>query len=129
PCPAGDCPCLLQKADAYAQNPATFSKALNYYFAVTACDENLRDEVEIQIEALFVRIEQLRKNEEKANRTARMALQDANAARVTSDSLYRVAEVQRKKAEDVLNRIYFYKDRFGLAYKKGKYGFIDADLT
>ena len=34
-----------------------------------------------------------------------------------------------KKAKAVLDKIYFYDDKFGLAYQNDHYGFIDKDLN
>ncbi len=143
PCPVDDCSCILQKADQAAINPKEFKRALDLYFAVTACDGNLRQQAQQGIEALFQHIEQLRVDGETAKQNAQRAQQTANAnaraaikARqnaerqaIISDSLYRVAEVERKKAQEVLNKIYFYQGRIGLAYELGKYGFIDKDLN
>ena len=41
------------------------------------------------------------------------------------------AEAQREKAQNVLDKIYFYEGSFGLAYdeKEKKYGFIDKELN
>ncbi len=55
----------------------------------------------------------------------------AENQRYRADSTAKIAEAQRKKAQDVLDKIYFYEDKFGLAYDKNenKYGFIDKDLN
>ena len=61
---------------------------------------------------------------------AEVAEANTKVALLKSDSLFNVAEVQRKKANAVLDKIYFYDDKFGLAYDKSAhdYGFIDKDL-
>jgi hypothetical protein len=130
PCPAGDCPCILRKADRAATDPKSFKHALDLYFAVTACDGALRDTVEERIAALFARIEKLRVEAENAKKLAQTRQKQARAAQLRSDSLYEVAEAQRAKAEAVLDKIYFYEDRYGLAYDKStnRYGFIDKNL-
>ncbi|HMQ86859.1 MAG TPA: hypothetical protein PKB07_04715 [Flavilitoribacter sp.] len=135
PCEAGDCDCLMEKAENEARNPATFTQALNHYFTVTACDESRREEVEEKIADLFERIEELRKNEETARKRAaeseqkiNKSLQEIQTARKTSLRLYNEAETGRRRTRAVLDNIYFYRDSFGLAYRDGKYGFIDKDL-
>ena len=135
PCEAGDCDCLMEKAEKEARNPATFAQALNHYFTVTACDESRREEVEKKITRLFERIEELRRNEEKARKRAaeseqkiNKALRETQTARMTSQRLYEAAEAGRRRTQAVLDNIYFYRDSFGLAYRNNNYGFIDKDL-
>ena len=81
-----------------------------------------------------------RKQIEEAERQTAIEKQRANAAnalkeeaekeRNRADITAKVAEAQRKKAQDVLDKIYFYDGKFGLAYDKNTrgYGFIDKDL-
>jgi hypothetical protein len=61
---------------------------------------------------------------------AEVAEANTKVALLKADSLFNIAEVQRKKVQVVLDNIYFYDDKFGLAFDKNKYryGFIDKDL-
>lgn len=55
-------------------------------------------------------------------------LRAVDGERKKADESAALARRSQKRAEAVLNKIYFYQDRFGLAYEQGKYGFIDKSL-
>lgn len=115
PCITSDCRCILKKADKQADGQQ-FEKALNLYFAAFACDGTLTGEAEQRIQVLFTKLDKMRKTSIENEREARRVAEEAT--------------IQKNRAEAVLDRIYFYNDRFGQAYDKktGKYGFIDKDL-
>ncbi|MFN0217004.1 MAG: WD40 repeat domain-containing protein, partial [Saprospiraceae bacterium] len=98
PCPAGDCACILYKADQAATNPKTFSQALDLYFAVTSCDETKAETVEKHISDMFLRIEQLRKAEEKAKKVAEVARKIAIREKAKADSTASAALIAARRA-------------------------------
>jgi len=116
PCVTSDCRCILKKADKQADGQQ-FEKALNLYFAAFACDGTLTGEAEQRIQVLFSKLDKLRKVSLENEREARRIAEEAT--------------IRKNRAEAVLDRMYFYNDRFGQAYDKntGKYGFIDKNLN
>ena len=91
------------------------------YFACNLAEEKAIDD---KINALFLQIDSLRKRETEATNVAK-------AEKNKADSLFNIAEMQRLKVQSVLDKIYFYDNKFGLAYNEGNsyYGFIDKDLN
>jgi hypothetical protein len=131
PCPVGDCPCLEAKArNALSASTPDFQTAIEKYQAFALCNPAKRAYVDSCILAVFGKIQQLQKkaeaNEKKAITQKRRADKNAQEAK----ALFEVADAQKRRAEAVLDKIYFYKDKFGLAYDKieGQYGYIDKDL-
>lgn len=106
------------------QQKGEFVDAKNLYEAakIYACNQLQRDTTDRALEKLFEQINQLREQ-------ALYERERADLAKSKSDSLFQVADQARKGAAAALNRIYFYQDRFGLAYDKynNKYGFIDKN--
>jgi Leucine rich repeat len=92
--------------------------------SIYACNTNEKNKIDIALEALFNEINHLRE-------TALAERERANAAKRQSDSLFLLADQERKRAEAALSKIYFYEDRYGLAYDKaiGRYGFIDKQTN
>lgn len=154
PCPLRDCECIKKKADQAAENPEAFKKALDLYFAVIACDKNLRAQVEKNIEILFDKIDKLRIKESRerlraiaaeanAKRMAQLARKNediakaeakkAAAAEKEARQQAKLAEQEKLKAQEVLSKIYFYEGRFGLASEETedgiRFGFIDKNLN
>ena len=84
----------------------------------------------VQVEKALAQVE-IEKQAAIAEKTkAEVAEANTKVALIKSDSLFSIAEDQRNKAEAVLDKIYFYDDKFGLAYDKNtnRYGFIDKNL-
>jgi hypothetical protein len=94
-----------------------YRRALSKFNASRTCDPSKSAEVDKEVGRLFSMIEAERDKAVKLEKEAR-------AAQV------RATEAERK-ANAVLDKIYFYKGRFGLAYDKSsrKYGFIDKKLN
>ncbi|AYQ31570.1 leucine-rich repeat domain-containing protein [Runella sp. SP2] len=103
------------------------------------------DEARSKIVKAFDAINALKIRAEKDKNTAIRARKEADSAKVVAQR--RATETEnaktetetalnevnsaRQKAQDVLDKIYFYKGKFGLAYDgdKKKYGFIDKYLN
>lgn len=87
---------------------------------------------------VFVLIENEKNEAKKARDEAKkekdradLKTKETEQALLKSDSLFKVVENQKRKAQAVLDKIYFYDGKFGLAYsggENGRYGFIDKDL-
>jgi Leucine-rich repeat (LRR) protein len=96
--------------------------------------ENERDNAEKQRKRADEQAKIAKNEKETANAEkikAQAAETQVKIALLKADSLFNIAETQRKKANSVLNKIYFYYDRFGLAYDDViyRYGFIDKELN
>lgn len=131
---------LAQRCDNYPCVIAKVKKALlvkdyktafdNLESADGYADKNTGEISDLR-KKIFIAIE---KEKERANTSAEVAKAEqakTQAVLQQVDSLYKIAEVQRQKAERVLDRIYFYQGQFGLAYDKENYhyGFIDKNLV
>lgn len=102
------------------------------------------EEQRLKAEAQRQRAETLRKRadelQQEAKRRSNIAILVAIIALIASvmawwqyqkaETKSEEAQVAQKKAQATLDKIYFYDDKFGLAYDKnrGKYGFIDKNL-
>ncbi len=129
--------CILLSISAYTQNcaekikAAKSSKAAGNYrlalsqFSAAASDCGLEKSAEIQREILGIydKIDGLKRQADDAKVDA---LQNLTIAKNATEA----AITAEKKATAVLDKIYFYKGRFGLAYDQPSnlYGFIDKNL-
>jgi Leucine-rich repeat (LRR) protein len=107
---------LLKKGDAYLKGAKpNYQEAINAYTAaILACNDRA-GEAQKRIASMVNGIDRLRENAVVAEKKAMMAQADTEKARLRSDSLYNVADSERQRAEAVLDKIYFYNNRFGLA--------------
>lgn len=89
---------------------------LNYNAADVYCPAK-SDEIEQAKNRLFEIINELRES--------------ANASRIIAEEATKRASEAKDSIQNVLNNIYFYGDRFGLAYdkKERKFGFIDKSMN
>lgn len=115
-----------------------YQGALKKFNAARTCDRDKSPEVDKAVNAVFRAIEgekeealRQKKRAEEARQQMENALKEAKEARLRSDSLYELADTERRRAEAALDKIYFYNNRFGLTYDKIKrqYGFIDKQLN
>lgn len=119
--------------------------ALKKFNAARTCDRDKSPEVDNAVDSVFRAIEgekedalrqkkradEARRRATEAEEKAKKETEVAKKALARSDSLYELADSEKKRAEAVLDKIYFYKDRFGLAFDKNwrLYGFIDKQLN
>lgn len=111
------------------QEKGAFIDAKNRYEAakIYACNEMEKVFIDGKVDLLFEEVIRLRQSA-LAERIR------ADLAKSKSDSLFEIANNERAKAESVLNAIYFYNDKFGLATKKKAdgsvlFGFVDKNLN
>jgi len=107
-----------------AERQGEYLDALNKYNAARKCDRNLEADIDVKITAMFQKIEKLRKS-------AINARDEAEKARKKAVVAQQEAERQRALTQQVIDRIYFYQNRFGLAFDRNsnRYGFIDRYLN
>jgi Leucine-rich repeat (LRR) protein len=116
PCTTYDCAMAQAKLDFKKRN---YAKALKGFTAAEAFDLSKAEEVDKEIAKIFDAIEKQKIDAQNSAEQATMERKKATNA--------------EKKALDVVNQIYFYKDRFGLSYDKdaaygeGAFGFIDKN--
>ncbi len=82
---------------------------------------------------LFVAIEKEKEDAKRARDEAKRQTEIAKNALAQVEIEKQTAIAAEKKAKAVLDKIYFYDDKFGLAYQKNEwgrpqYGFIDKNL-
>jgi Leucine rich repeat/WG containing repeat len=101
-CPDSTFQRLMQEANSKAV-AGEYDAALKKCYSAKTCNDNRENEVNEQIDSIF-----------------QMILGERDKA-----------QAAEKKANAVLEKIYFFKDRYGLAYDKSKYryGFIDKTLN
>jgi Leucine-rich repeat (LRR) protein len=114
-----------------------YRRALYKFNAARTCDPNQSAVVDKEVDRLFGMIEGERDKvvvalaeTERARLRADAALLLAETEKKKAIAAKEIAEAAEQKATAVLDKIYFYKGRFGMAYDKGsrKYGFIDKNL-
>jgi len=126
---------LLKKGDAYLKGKKpNYQEAINAYTAAILACSDRASEAQKRLAKMVSDINKLKENAEAAERKAIKAQEETKAALARSDSLYEVADAERRRAEAVLDKIYFYDDRFGLASQSANlgvimYGFIDKQLN
>ena len=140
PCPVGDCPCLEAKAtNALRASPPDFPTAIEKYQALAICNPAKRAYVDSCVFAVYGAIQKLLREAEANEKNAitqkkaadaqkRRADENAKKAKANeqetlkekekSESLFKVADAQKRLAEAVLDKIYYYQNKFGLAYDK-----------
>jgi Leucine-rich repeat (LRR) protein len=115
-----------------------YKSALDHVRGAESYDASKKNAVNLFIDEVFAAIEQKKKDAEDGEKKVKKALAEAKAAKALAEAEKQnalaakaTAEAAEKKATAVLDKIYFYKDRFGLAYdqNEGSYGFIDKNLT
>jgi hypothetical protein len=99
---------MQQGDDAF--NNQEYKKAISKYFAAEAFDPGKKDLVKAKVNKVFDRIEQLKKEAEKA----RIEADTAKNKVVRSAAQTQIA---LDKAQKLIRTFYFYNNRFALAYK------------
>lgn len=94
---------LIQESKIAADN-SNFTFAIQKLISARRCDPNQSAKIDTLIETLVRRMEQ---------------------ERIISDSLLEIAKNEQEKKEEVLNQLYFFANRFGLAGDENGYFFID----
>ncbi|MFN0036897.1 MAG: leucine-rich repeat domain-containing protein [Saprospiraceae bacterium] len=131
---AGQTPCGAAYTRIVAEGDALFKKgkykdAFEKFRAARGCTEAEHQMLDQKVEDVLRAVDGER---EKADRSAAMARQQqkkAEAALKRAEEETAKAEAAEQKATAVLDKIYFYEGRFGLAYAGGSYGFIDKNLN
>lgn len=122
-----------------------YELALNKFNSARRCDPTKGEVIDAEINKVFAAINQQKVKAEKAEQQAKIEKQVALIAKekaekaevATQIALGQVEKEKQtaitaeKKATAVLDKIYFYDNKFGLAYSKdsSRYGFIDKHLT
>jgi len=149
------CPCIIELGDKYTQK-REYANAIDMYNAATACDINLKDEVNQKIKIVFKKIERERDNAVAAERRAvkaeekvaealkqaqvseQNAIDERNKAKIAeseaqkqkknAEEQVRIAKEKTENLQVVLDALYFFEDSLALAYKKYKgFGFINKE--
>ena len=125
--PCNNFTCAYLKAENFLKQ-AAYQKALDNLDSAEGylTDTNTKEKEQIKQlrRRLFVAIEKEKEDAKRARDEAKRQTGIAQKALAQADNA-------RQKAQDVLDKIYFYDGKFGLAYDKvkEKYGFIDKDLN
>ncbi len=120
------------KAMAYLEDAENFAGADKVQYEKVRA---LRKKAFVAIEKERKDAVEARKAAEEATKRANSLLKQVEAEKQTALAEKAKAEAAEKKATAVLDKIYFYDGKFGLAYHKdennafGRYGFIDKNLN
>ena len=130
---------LMKEADKLAhQSKPDYQGALNTYDAASLaakdCGQDKSTEIKKAISDLFTQIDNQRKEAEKAKKkietTLRLLKKEKKNAEVAqkaaTDALEQVDE-EHKRNKKIVDAFYFHEGKFALAYKNGRYGFIDRN--
>lgn len=121
-----NCDDLLRKAkDAHSKGH--YADAFAKYRAVKLCNPALSSEMEKQIDKLFAEVDAQRVRAEQAEKKATEEKNAATAARQKAEVAEIAANEAKEKTERILESLYFFDDKFGVAVRNQKYGFIDRD--
>ncbi len=132
-----------------------YKEAIDKYTTAVDCDRNLSSTANIEIKAMFDKINKLKTQAEQAETKAKNALKTAeqekqNAKREKENALQKerealqaktqadtsAAQAKRaqtetktalQKAQKLIDAFYFYDGKFALAYKQEKFYFIDKN--
>ncbi|MCP4443440.1 MAG: WG repeat-containing protein [Aureispira sp.] len=102
-CSANDCPCFMKTGDRYIKKK-NYKKAIFNYLVARDCDPKLGPTIEKKLNNVFSTIEK----------------QKTALAKTLKE-----VEKEQAKNKQIINAFYFYDDKFALAYKNSKYGFIN----
>lgn len=129
--PCNNFDCAYKKAETFLKK-AAYQKALDNLDSAEGylTDTNTKEKEQIKQlrRRLFVAIEKEKEDAKKARDEAKRQTEIAKNALAQVEIEKQMAIAAEKKAKAVLDKIYFYDDKFGLAYDRGYYGFIDKDL-
>ena len=103
-----------------AEQSGRLSEAVQEYLAALNCDSKLANSISPNIRRLFDKIEQQRKNEAAARKLANQKQEEA-------EENLALAIVEQEKNQRIIDKFYFYADRFALANKDDQFGYIDKE--
>ena len=132
--PCNNSACAYLKAENFLKQ-AAYQKALDNLDSAEGylTDTNTKEKEQIKQlrRRLFVAIEKEKEDAKRARDEAKRQTKIAKNALVQMEIEKETAVAAEKKVKAVLDKIYFYDDKFGLAYDKenDNYGFIDKDLN
>ena len=147
--PCNNFDCAYKKAENFLKQ-AAYQKALDNLDSAEGylTDTNTKEKEQIKQlrRRLFVAIEKEKEEAKRARIDAIESQKETEIANAKLDALFKIALAEKTKAKDaeakakaVLDKIYFYDGKFGLAYQPekifgkesnffSKYGFIDKNL-
>ncbi len=129
----GQIPCgasyarIIEEGDAFLKL-GIYKEAFEKYRAARGCAEAEHQILDKKTADVLSAVDGEREKADKSAAMARQQQRKAEAALLKAEAATAKAEAAEKKANAVLDKIYFYQDRFGLAYENGRYGFIDKNL-
>ncbi len=130
---AGQTPCgaayarIIAEGDAFLKK-GNYKDAFEKYRAARGCSEAEHQVLDKKTADVLRAVDGEREKADKSAAMARRLQRKAEAALQRAEEATAKAEAAENKANAVLAKIYFYQDRFGLAYENGQYGFIDKNL-
>lgn len=130
---AGQTTCGAAYARMVAEGDALFKAgkykdAFEKYRAARGCTEAVQQVLDQKVEDVLQGVDNERLKADRSAAAARTQQKKAEKALREAEIEKSRAKAAEKKANEVLDKIYFYEDRYGLAYSGGHYGFIDKDL-
>ncbi|MBC7776218.1 MAG: leucine-rich repeat domain-containing protein [Phycisphaerae bacterium] len=119
---------MIAEGDAFLKK-GNYKDAFEKYRAARGCSEAEHQVLDKKTADVLHAVDGEREKAAKNATMARRLQRKAEAALQKAEEATAKAETAEKKAAAVLDKIYFYEDRFGLAYENNKYGFIDKNLN
>ncbi len=130
---AGQTPCgaaytrIVEEGDVLLKK-GLYKEAFEKFRAARGCTEAEHQVLDKKTAEVLHAVDGEREKADKSAALARQQQKKAEAALKLAEEEKTKAEAAEEKATAVLDKIYFYEDRFGLAYENGRYGFIDKNL-
>lgn len=131
PCRSYDC--VIKKVETHLKKKE-YQDALNNLESAEGYPNKKPDQIRTLRNQLFTAIEsdrvaavQAQVRAEKAEKAAKTAQKATEKALAKADSALVVIKAEQEKNERIIDAFYFYAGRFALAYKFGRYGYIDKE--
>ena len=122
-----DYPCVIKKVKRFIAEKK-YQDAFDNLESADGYPAKKADEISALRKQLFAAIEKEKNEAKKAKDAAKKALKQVEIEKQMAIAEKTKAQAAEAKAKAVLDKIYFYDGKFGLAYNHGHYGFIDKDL-
>ncbi len=123
-----------KQAKAQEKEGLYYKAILSYNAAAISRDKPATNDVSKRIDYCANKLNELKTKAEKAQAAAEKATLEAKKSKTIAENALVQAEKQKKlaieankKSEKIIDAFYFYDGKFALAFKYGKFGFIDKE--
>jgi hypothetical protein len=125
-----DYACVIAKVEKLMkQNQKDYKAILDNLESAEGYPDSKAEQVRGLRRQVFLLIENEKNDAKRARDDAKKQTEIAKTEKIRADKAFLQADNARQKVQAVLDKIYFYDGKFGLAYANGMFGFIDKSLN